>query len=445
MEIKTKYDVFISHKTAEDGDIARRLAASLESHGLKCWIAPRDIPAGQNYASAIVDGIRRSSVFLLLFSRYANQSDDIVRECQQASRLKRPLLTVRLDDTEFCPALSYFLALPQGVGPFARNENLFDGVFEHVRAMLDGSETPVPMLVPPKPKTRLPTAIAVAIVALGAAAACLWHGQSRPKQFPSTRTEEQTVNEVLRVVSSLTTVYQGATEARTDFIDDAINSLDDPSVAASGALLFKKQMRDAIDKLESSRPSEEAIARMTDTPIDAAVYRALFDASRQEFENALEELPVVIPAWTRRDNPMSPKDRKTCLQQKRKWVELESRFFALGVIELLHPISSSATSEFRKHAATYTAIPRLSMPWPDDKEQLDIEQEAVVQQLQDLTIQLAAVVGKQNMECSGMRKDFERLLYDAGTTSNQVSDIIGDIMTDAAEKTEQTWKQGQSD
>lgn len=417
MEFKKKYDVFVSHKTAEDGEIARRLVASLESHGLKCWIAPRDIPPGQNYASAIVDGISQSSVFLMLFSRYANQSDDIVRECQQASRLKRPLLTVRLDDAEFCPALSYFLALPQGVGPFARNENLFDGVFEHVRAMIDGSETPVHMPVPPKPKKRLLTAIAATIVALGAATTWLWHGQSRPKQFPSTRLEEQTVNEVLRVVSSLTAVYQGATEARTDFIDDALNSLDDPSVAASGALLFKKQMRDAIDKLDHERPSEEAIARLNDTPIDAAVYRGLFDASRQEFEDALRELPVVIPSWTRRDNPMSPKDRKTCLQQKRKWVELESRFFALGVIELLQPISPSAVVEFRKLVPTFTAIPRLSLLWPSDKEQLDIEQEAVMQQLQTIVTQLATVVGNQNMELSAERQKLEVSRHDDGTPS----------------------------
>ncbi len=436
-----RYDVFISHKTTEDGDIAGRLVDSLESHGLKCWIAPRDIPAGQNYASAIVGGIKQSSVFLLLFSRYANQSDDIVREVQQASRLKRSLLTVRLDNTDFSPALSYFLALPQGVGPFARNESLFEGVFEQVRAMIDGAEVQTSTIVAPKPKRRWRTAIAVALATTVLVGAGLWQ-KSRHRPYPSSRAETQLVNEVIRGVSNLATAYQCAAEARFDFINDAINSLDDPSVAASGALLFKKEMGDALEMLANACPSEDSITKLSDSPIDAATYRSLFDASKQEFEEARKTLSVTIPNYTHGDNPLSRKDRKNCLQQNMKYVELQSQFFALGVIELLQPVSPSALSEFRKHATTYTAIPRLAMSWPSDKEQLDIEQESVMQRLQAIVTQLAAVVGNQNMEYSAERQRLENVLREAGATTDQAAKIIGGITIDAAEKTEKAWAQG---
>ena len=49
--------VFISYASRDVG-IAQKLCAELETAGLPCWIAPRDVLAGESYAAAIVQAIK---------------------------------------------------------------------------------------------------------------------------------------------------------------------------------------------------------------------------------------------------------------------------------------------------------------------------------------------------------------------------------------------------
>lgn len=58
--------------------------AFLESQGKPCWIAPRDIPAGLDWAEAIIDGIDSSSGLVLVLSQHSNQSPQVRRELERA-------------------------------------------------------------------------------------------------------------------------------------------------------------------------------------------------------------------------------------------------------------------------------------------------------------------------------------------------------------------------
>ena len=62
-----KWDIFISH-ASQDKNIVDSACAVLEQHGLKCWVAPRDILPGVNWAEAILAAIGSSRVMLLVFS-----------------------------------------------------------------------------------------------------------------------------------------------------------------------------------------------------------------------------------------------------------------------------------------------------------------------------------------------------------------------------------------
>ncbi len=288
-------------------------------------------------------------------------------------------------------------------------------------------------------------AVAIAVMSLAIAVPSLFTRDIVPKPFPSTRAEEQSVNEVLRVVGNLATAYQGAAKARLEFVDGAINSIGSSGDAEADVPLLRKRLNDSIDIINKVRPSEAAISQLADTPLDAAVYRALFEVSRMEIEEDLKTLPQTIPFYLRKDNSMSMKDRISCLQKNRTWMDLQSRFFALGVIELLQPVSPESLKEFRKLTATFTAIPRLAAAWPPDKDSLDIEQEAVMQQLQAVTTELATLVGNQNMEYSAERRKLEETLREAGATPEEIADILGTIEVEAAKKTEETWNGKPSD
>jgi predicted NBD/HSP70 family sugar kinase len=91
--------VFISH-TGQDQSLAGLFCRHLEDAGVDCWIAPRDVHAGQRYAEAIVEAIEDCSVFLLLFSRESVRSPHVSNEIEKAASKNKPILLVRTDDTD---------------------------------------------------------------------------------------------------------------------------------------------------------------------------------------------------------------------------------------------------------------------------------------------------------------------------------------------------------
>ena len=63
-------DVFISYKS-ESIEIVKALAHALESNGIRCWYAPRDLDrsgAGKDYDDEIVEAIKDSSALVCLIT-----------------------------------------------------------------------------------------------------------------------------------------------------------------------------------------------------------------------------------------------------------------------------------------------------------------------------------------------------------------------------------------
>ena len=85
--------VFLSYAT-EDTDSALYLCRILEeTEGISCWIAPRDVPVGADYAAASLDAIKSADLMLLLFSTSANTSPYVLREIERAVAYERPVMT----------------------------------------------------------------------------------------------------------------------------------------------------------------------------------------------------------------------------------------------------------------------------------------------------------------------------------------------------------------
>jgi hypothetical protein len=108
------HHVFITH-AVEDKKIAELVCENLERNGIKCWIAPRDVPYGMNFEEAIVDAISDSSLFILILSSYSNNSPHVKREIQNAfmGDAQTPILPFRVEDIKLNKALQYYLASTQ--------------------------------------------------------------------------------------------------------------------------------------------------------------------------------------------------------------------------------------------------------------------------------------------------------------------------------------------
>jgi len=102
------HDVFLSYSAA-DKDAAFAVLSGLEKQGIRCWIAPRDIPAGSEYGEQIIEAVKACRVFVVVFSAGANSSPHVRREVERAVSLDRTIVPFRVEDVPPTGAMEYCL------------------------------------------------------------------------------------------------------------------------------------------------------------------------------------------------------------------------------------------------------------------------------------------------------------------------------------------------
>ena len=107
-------DVFVSY-ASQDAAVASAMVEALEKHGITCWIAPRDVKAGSQYADAIIRALSGARAVVLVLSAAAIGSSHVGKEIERASSKKRPVIALRIDAAPLTPALEYFLSESQWI------------------------------------------------------------------------------------------------------------------------------------------------------------------------------------------------------------------------------------------------------------------------------------------------------------------------------------------
>ena len=103
-----KYDLFISYAT-ENKNIADYIVERIEKRGYRCFIAPRDIQTGSEYAVEIIRGISNSTAVLLVFSSKSDKSHYVLREINSAVSRNRPIIPLRIEDFLPSEAMEFYL------------------------------------------------------------------------------------------------------------------------------------------------------------------------------------------------------------------------------------------------------------------------------------------------------------------------------------------------
>ncbi|MEY2519842.1 MAG: hypothetical protein QOF24_1601 [Verrucomicrobiota bacterium] len=151
------HDVFLSHST-DDKLVALALCNKLESAGVRCWMAPRDVLPGAEWGKAIVDAIRECRIMVLIFSSKANDSRHIHREVQTAFEQDLTVIPFRVENTQPTGTMEYYLGSVHWLDALtAPVESHMMGVVDRVKALLPAAKSepaveatpPVPQPVPP--------------------------------------------------------------------------------------------------------------------------------------------------------------------------------------------------------------------------------------------------------------------------------------------------------
>lgn len=103
-----KKDVFISY-SSKDFDKVNRVKHILEENGISCWMAPKNIPAGSNYAKEIPIAIKNCKVFLLMITSKSQTSQWVPKEIGLALSEYKCVIPLVIEECVLTDAFKFFL------------------------------------------------------------------------------------------------------------------------------------------------------------------------------------------------------------------------------------------------------------------------------------------------------------------------------------------------
>ena len=137
--------VFLSYATP-DREQADQVCAGLEADGIDCWIAPRDVPAGEDYAETITAAIASCPVLVLLFSATSAASEHVEREVHLAAGAKAAIVPLRLEPVNPQGAFKYLLANRQYLDAFPRLAPQMPALRAEIRRLLQARGAAAPTI-----------------------------------------------------------------------------------------------------------------------------------------------------------------------------------------------------------------------------------------------------------------------------------------------------------
>lgn len=135
-----QYDLFISYAT-KNADIAKYVVEKIERRGKRCFIAPRDIRSGADYASEIVKGISNSQAVLLIFSSESDKSGYVLREVNSAVSRNKTIIPLRIENFLPSEAMEFYLGPTHWLDAFPQVlDTHLDSIFSILKGLSSQSE-----------------------------------------------------------------------------------------------------------------------------------------------------------------------------------------------------------------------------------------------------------------------------------------------------------------
>jgi tetratricopeptide (TPR) repeat protein len=106
--------VFISYSTG-DTAVTEQIRNGLESTGIPCWMAPRDIVPGLDYGTQIIEAIEACTVLLLVLSESSNYSIYVRKEVERATAKGKVIIPFRIQEVIVSRSLEFFISETQWI------------------------------------------------------------------------------------------------------------------------------------------------------------------------------------------------------------------------------------------------------------------------------------------------------------------------------------------
>ena len=150
------HDLFISY-SSKDKNIADAVCSRMESGGIRCWYAPRDIEPGSDWADSIVEAINSSRIMVLIFTRNSNISKQVLREVDCAVSAGAAVIPLKLEDVEPEETMKYYLSAVHWLDAVDEKlEESIEELYKLCSAVMETSDAALAPSEPEKTEKRFP-------------------------------------------------------------------------------------------------------------------------------------------------------------------------------------------------------------------------------------------------------------------------------------------------
>ena len=186
--------IFISHSST-NAKLAEAICNKIEKNGHECFLAPRNIRLGHEYASEIVMGIDRSNAMLLILSKEALNSPHVLREIERAVSKSIPIIVYKIEEVELTKSMEYFLMTHQWITNPTGN---YEDIIHCINCLVESSPSIGPVQTKKSSRKRfvLPLVIALSAVLIATAiiVGTLIIKDSHRNEEPTSVTEDNTTS-----------------------------------------------------------------------------------------------------------------------------------------------------------------------------------------------------------------------------------------------------------
>lgn len=137
---------FICYATPDIEEV-EHIVGWLERSGITCWMAPRDVRPGSNYAESIVDAIQSAELLIVLLSSHANASPHVANEIERAVHYRKSIVPVRIAEVEPSRSIELHLSTRQWVEMWGTPEIRQRGVERLVESLQEVLKSHLPAAV----------------------------------------------------------------------------------------------------------------------------------------------------------------------------------------------------------------------------------------------------------------------------------------------------------
>ena len=135
--------IFMSY-SSQDKKAVDKVVSYLESHKKRCWIAPRDIQPGADWAESIIDALDIANWMVLIVSEHSNKSPQVRREVERAVSKGIHIIPLIFDKSALSKWMQYYISAHQWFDVSETNLRIeLPKLLEAIGAGIQDQESPV--------------------------------------------------------------------------------------------------------------------------------------------------------------------------------------------------------------------------------------------------------------------------------------------------------------